>query len=116
VNIAPGDAYNDNFREVSKLERLIGEEPLARAYFSGDVPALDRAAAAIFGPCSLQKWAFALQGNRGPAHEADDVLAGRHVDYCATGFEPLGAAASEPPPSGGGESAHRAGGGRGGER
>jgi thiol-disulfide isomerase/thioredoxin len=110
VNIAPvtGTPYDTYLVQVEKLERLVGEEPLARAYFAGDVGGLDRAAAAIFGPCSLRKWAFALQANHGESQEADDVLAGRSVDYCAQGSERLGAdAAAAPAPGGDGEGHHK---------
>ena len=108
VNIAPTSGYGDNVREVEKFEGLIGEEPLARAYFGGQIGALDRAAAARFGPCALEKWAFALQMNNGESQVANGVLAGRGVDYCREGSSPLGQA---PPPADEGDAAHRAGGG-----
>jgi hypothetical protein len=112
VNIAAQSGYDDNVREVRKFEGLVGEEPLARAYFSGDLRGLDSAAAAIFGPCSLEEWAFALQMNSGESRRADAVLAGRHVDYCANGApSSFSAAAPATPGDGTGGDAHRAGGG-----
>jgi thiol-disulfide isomerase/thioredoxin len=111
VNIAATSGYDDNVREVTKFERLVGEEPLARAYFAGDLGGLDRATAAIFGPCSLEKWAFALQMNNGESREADAVLAGRGIDYCSGGTSVFSAAAPAVPGDDGGNSAHRAGGG-----
>jgi len=118
VNIAVhGSGYDDNVTEVKKFEALVGEEPLARAYFSGDLAGLDAAAAARLGPCSLERWALALQMYSGESREADAILAGRKIDYCAGQPSAFGgAAATPPPPPAGASGPHQQGGGAGGAK
>jgi hypothetical protein len=83
VNIAVyGTGYDRNVRDVERFESVVGEEPLARAYFAGDVPALDRLMTPVYGPCSMLKWALSQEANKGDSSAAESVLINRGVDYC----------------------------------
>ena len=110
VNIEPTPTeWERNAHEVERFESIVGEEMFARAYFSGDVAALDRSATAIFGPCSLKTWALALQVNGDGAYDAEDVLANRGMDHCNRlqhyrSLLPVTATPTPPPGTGGGGS------------
>lgn len=84
VNIAVyGGGYDDNVRDITPFEQAVGEEPLAHAYFGGDVAGLDKLMTPVYGPCSLLEWALSQEANKGGSSSADAVLANRGVDYCA---------------------------------
>jgi hypothetical protein len=84
VNIAPTPSQYDKWvPHADRFEKVVGEEALARAYFGGDVPGLDRIMAPVYGPCSATRWAQAQDAlPEGDSAEAADVLANRGLDYC----------------------------------
>jgi thiol-disulfide isomerase/thioredoxin len=83
VNIAPAPSeYEKWVPDAERFEKVVGDEALARAYFGGDVPGLDRIMTPIYGPCSMRRWAQAQQGNTGGSSEAESILANRGLDYC----------------------------------
>lgn len=84
VNIAPSASeYEKWVPDAERFEQAVGAEPLARAYFGGEVPGLDGVMTPVFGPCSMARWAQAQQISTGGSNEAKDVLANRNMDYCA---------------------------------
>lgn len=83
VNIAPSASeYEKWVPDAERFETTVGDEALARAYFGGDVPGLDRIMTPVYGPCSMSRWALAQQANTGGSREAESVLANRGLDYC----------------------------------
>jgi thiol-disulfide isomerase/thioredoxin len=84
VNIAVySGGYDDNVREVERFEAKVGEDVLAKAYFAGEIDALDRAATSVLGPCALTVWAVSLTANNGSNRLSNSVIDGGRVDHCA---------------------------------
>jgi len=82
VNIAPHSGYDENVLDVGRFIEVVGEDPFARAYFSGDLNGLDRATTAILGSCALMEWALALQTKEFDREKPERIIEGRHVNYC----------------------------------
>jgi len=80
INMPYQGGYDDEVVAVEQLVRLVGEERLAQAYFSGSVPELHQAVNSQLGPCALAAWAFYLQ--MGSPARAAAVMENRNQDYC----------------------------------
>ncbi|MGH9908962.1 MAG: DUF4157 domain-containing protein, partial [Pyrinomonadaceae bacterium] len=80
INMPYNGGYNDQVAGIQPLIRLVGEDLLARAYFSGSVPELHQAVNNQLGPCALITWALNLA--MGSEMRAQTVMENRNHDYC----------------------------------
>jgi hypothetical protein len=95
INMPYIDGYDDNVVAARRLAADVGEDVLARAYFTGEVPALHRAFNARHGRCALITWAFALQS--GSERLAESVIdGGPENNYCQQSSLPFSAAELTP--------------------
>ncbi|SFS14365.1 Thioredoxin [Dyella sp. OK004] len=97
INMPYGSGYDDRVVGVNRLVEAVGEETLARAYFTGEVPALHRAFNARYGRCALITWAFAKAPGVNADRFAEEILAGGpRNDYCQQSQLPFDSAALTP--------------------
>jgi hypothetical protein len=80
INMPHYGSYEDEYNNVKKLADLVGEERLARGYFTGQMAELHHAVNSQLGECALITWSFALQ--QGSIGWADEILENRHQNYC----------------------------------
>jgi Domain of unknown function (DUF4157) len=102
INLPYISGYDEEVVSVERLVGLVGEERLAQAYFTGNVPELHQAVNSQLGRCALITWAFMLELNS--ESRAAQVFAGRNQDYCQSpwlvqlGFSPAALTPGESPP------------------
>jgi hypothetical protein len=101
INMPYISGYDRQVASVERLIGLVGEERLAQAYFTGNVPELHQAVNSQLGRCALIIWAFMLELR---SDRAEDVIAGRNQDYCQSpwlvqlGYSPAALTPGESPP------------------
>jgi hypothetical protein len=103
INLPYVSGYDRQVASVERLIGLVGEERLAQAYFTGNVPELHRAVNSQLGRCALITLAFMLELNS--ETRAEQIFAGRNQDYCQSpwllqlGYSPAALTPGESPPS-----------------
>lgn len=82
LNLGGPESNPDETDAVSQLIGLVGEAPVANAYFGGHVHELCQQVNAQLGPCGLEAWVTSQSGNSGL--QPDQIMNARHRDYCET--------------------------------